>query len=62
MGHKFDIKVVIKAILENIQELAILLILCTNMKSLYNCFVKLSTTQEEQLMIDMISLHQSYKQ
>lgn len=33
MAHRFDIKVVIKVILRKILELAILLILCTNLES-----------------------------
>lgn len=55
MAYRFDIKVVIKAMLGKILGFAILLILCTNLKSLYNCLVKLSTTQEKLLIIDIIS-------
>lgn len=62
MAHGFDIGAVIKTIIEKIFRSAVLLILCTNSKSLYNCLVRLGTTKEQQLMVDVISLHQSYKQ
>jgi hypothetical protein len=32
------------------------LIVCTNLYSLYNCLVRLSTTQEKRLMIDIMAL------
>lgn len=37
------------------------MILSTDSKSLYNCLVKLGTTQEKCLMIDVMCLHQVYK-
>jgi hypothetical protein len=37
------------------------LVVCTNSKSLYKCLVKLSTTQEKQLMIDVMCLRQAYE-
>ena len=40
----------------------ILIIVCTDLFSLYECLVKLGTTKEKRLMIDIISLRQSYEQ
>lgn len=57
----FDIKAIIKTIMRMILGLAISLILCIDLKSLYNYFIKLGITQENQLIIDMISLRQLYK-
>lgn len=66
MVHGFDIGIVIKSTLDKIlHQLAILqpipLILCTDSRSLYDCLVKLGTTNEKRLMIDIMSLRQSYE-
>jgi hypothetical protein len=37
------------------------LIVCTDSFSLYECLVKLGTTKEKRLMIDIMSLRQSYE-
>jgi hypothetical protein len=37
------------------------LVLCTDSKSLFDCIVKLGTTQEKRLMIDVMCLRQSYE-
>ena len=60
--YRFDVGALIKATLRKMLGLAILLILCTNLKSLYDYLVKLGTTQEKQLMVNIINLRQSYKQ
>lgn len=62
MVHGFNIGAVIKVTLEKILESVILLILCKDLKFLYNCLVKLGTTQEKQLIVDVMSLRQLYKQ
>ena len=36
-------------------------IVCTDSYSLYECLVKLGTTQEKRLMIDILALRQSYE-
>jgi hypothetical protein len=38
------------------------IVVCTNLYLLYKCLVKLGTTQEKRLIIDIIVLRQSYKQ
>jgi len=35
--------------------------LCTNSKSLYDCLVRLRTTQEKRLIINVMCLRQAYK-
>ena len=37
-------------------------IICTDSFSLYECMVKLGTTKEKRLMIDIIAIRQSYEQ
>ena len=61
MTYGFDIGAMIKATLEKILGFATQLILCTDSKSLYYCLIKLDTTQEMQLMVDMKSLRQSHE-
>src|SRR6266702_7353834 len=62
MAYGFDTRAVIKATIEKILQLKQLLItFCTNSKSLYNCLVKLRTTQEKRLIVDLMCLRQSYK-
>lgn len=56
MAYGFDIDVAMKATLIKLLQRKVLLILCTDSKSLYNCPLKLETTQEKQLIIDVINL------
>lgn len=62
IAYEFDIRAVIKAILKKILKYIIPVILYTDSKSLYNCLVKLGTIQKKQLIVDVISLRQLYKQ
>lgn len=58
----FDIAAAIKSTIQGILHLQHLpLVLCTDSKSLYDCLVKLGTTQEKRLMIDLMCLRQSYE-
>lgn len=47
MAYGFDIRIIIKIILEKMLKSAILLILYINLKSLYNCLIKLNAIQEK---------------
>ena len=66
MAHGFDTGAVVKATLTKMlgssrSKHEIPLILCTDSKSLYDCLVQLGTTNEKRLMIDVMSLRQSYE-
>lgn len=61
MAHGFNIRAIIKAMLKKMLGSAIPPILCTDLKFLYNCLVKLEITQKKQLMVNVISLYQLYK-
>jgi hypothetical protein len=62
MAHGFDTGVSIKNIIELILKINNLpLMLCTDSKSLYECLVKLGTTQEKHLMINILCLRQAYE-
>jgi hypothetical protein len=36
-------------------------VICTDSRSLYDCLVKLGSTQEKRLMVDVMALRQSYE-
>ena len=57
MAYSFDIAAVIKLTINKMLFIIILLILCTDSKSLFNCLVRLNTTQEKRLIINIIYLH-----
>ena len=62
IAYGFDTRAVIKAIIEKILQFKWLSItLYIDLKSLYNCLVKLKTTQEKQLIVNLIYLQQLYK-
>lgn len=61
MALGFDISIAIKTTLCKILQKQIPLIVCTDSKSLFDCLVKLGITQEKRLMIDIMSLHESYE-
>ena len=61
MAYSFDIGAVIKAIVELQLNISLPLILCTDSKLIYECLIKLGTTQEKRLIINIIYLHQSYE-
>jgi hypothetical protein len=61
MVHGFDMAYSIKTTLNLILHRDILLVICTDSKSLYDCLVKLGTTQEKRLIIDVISMRKAYE-
>jgi hypothetical protein len=62
IAHGFDIGAIIKSTLEKILQIETLsLLLYTDSKSLYGCLVKLGTTQEKRLMVNLMCLRQSYE-
>ncbi len=60
--YRFDTSTLIKSIIKRVLKINLLLVLCTDSKSLYNCLIRLGTTQEKRLMINMICLRQAYEQ
>jgi hypothetical protein len=61
MTNGFDVEAVIKSIIERMLHIFLSLILLTDSKSLFDCLVKLGTTSEKRLMIDLMCLRQSYE-
>jgi hypothetical protein len=61
MAHGFDISAAIKSTVDKILQIDLPLVLCTDSKSLYDCLVRLGTTQEKRLMIDVMCLRQAYE-
>ena len=61
MVHGFDMGIALKATAEKILKTPIPLVTCTDLRSLYDCLVKLGTTNEKRLMIDIMCLRQSYE-
>lgn len=61
MIYEFDVRAGLKSTIECILEQSMPMILNMNSKSLYNCLVKLGTTQEKCLMIDIMCLRQFYE-
>jgi len=61
MAHGFDMGASVKATIDKMLEIELPLVMCTDSKSLYDCLVKLGTTQEKRLMIDIMCLRQAYE-
>jgi hypothetical protein len=61
MINDFDVEAVIKSIIERMLHISLSLILLTDSKSLFDCLIKLETTSEKRLMIDLMCLRQSYE-
>jgi hypothetical protein len=61
MTHEFDIDVILKVIISNMLSITVFLVFCIDFKSLYDCFINLSTTREKRLMRKIISLRWLYE-
>ena len=61
MAHEFNIGVIIKLTIDLVFNITIPLVIYTDLKSLYNYFIRLSTTQEKRLIVNFICLYQLYK-
>ncbi len=61
MINDFDVEAVIKSIIERMLHISLSLISLTDSKSLFDCLIKLETTSEKRLMIDLMCLKQSYE-
>jgi len=61
MAYRFDHGAVLKSIIEKILQVELPLILYIDSKSLYEYLVKLGSTQEKRLMVNLIYLRQLYK-
>ncbi|KAM4058734.1 cwf18 domain containing protein [Hirsutella rhossiliensis] len=57
----FVIKQTVNTIAQRLDLKQILLVICTDSYSLYECLVKLGTTTEKRLMIDIMALRQAYE-
>src|SRR6266536_4314074 len=55
------INITIKIITKQLGFSYTLIIICTDLYSLYECLVKLGTTKEKRLMIDIMTLRQLYE-
>jgi hypothetical protein len=61
MAHGFDMGVSVKSTIDKALQINLPLVVCTDSKSVYECLVKLGTTQEKRLMIDVMCLRQAYE-
>jgi hypothetical protein len=61
MAYGFNISAVIKATVKLQLNISLLFTLYTNSKLIYKCLIKLGTTQEKRLIINIICLRQLYK-
>ncbi len=61
MIHDFDVDSMMKAILTKMFDNLISLIFVTDSKSLYDCLVRLNIIVEKRLMMNVMTLKQSYE-
>ncbi len=62
MTHEFDVDSVLKSILTKMLDLELIsLILIIDFKSLYDCLIRLRTIVKKRLMMNVMTLKQSYE-
>ena len=65
MAHGVDIAIAIggtiDVIMERLSFPKVPIVVCTDSRSLYDCLVKLGTTKEKRLMIDIMALREAYE-
>jgi hypothetical protein len=57
MAYSFNIGALVKSIINRVLEIELLLVVYTDSKLLYECLVKLGTTREKRLIINVICLY-----
>ena len=57
MTYSFNIGALVKSIINKVLEIELLLVIYTDSKSLYKCLIKLGTTREKYLIINIICLY-----
>ncbi|KAI0994902.1 hypothetical protein K3495_g13278 [Podosphaera aphanis] len=61
MSHGFDVASVLKNSLDKVLDSKVPIIICIDSFSLYECLVKLGTTYEKRLIIDIMAIRQAYE-
>ncbi|PMD58323.1 uncharacterized protein K444DRAFT_726397, partial [Hyaloscypha bicolor E] len=57
IAYGFNIGILVKSIINKILEIELLLVVYMNSKLLYKCLIKLGTTREKHLIINIIYLY-----
>ena len=57
MAYGFNIGTLVKSIINKVLEIELLLVIYMNSKLLYKCLIKLGTTREKCLIINIICLY-----
>jgi hypothetical protein len=61
MAYGFNMGALVKSIINKVLEIELLLVVYMNSKLLYKYLIKLETTREKHLIINIIYLYQIYK-
>jgi hypothetical protein len=57
MAYSFNISTLVKSVINKVLEIELLLIVYIDLKLLYKCLIKLGTTWEKCLIINIICLY-----